>query len=202
MNILMKYLMIEVRGWISINKSSNNEFKFKRFKFPTKLVNSYDRKKKDVIYINPPELCPICGSKEIAGTVKLPGLGGKFGEKQKYFSVLMCKEHGQLAKKSNSPKFLYIMCITFISIFLIIRLLSELINNSIILISLTGILGGSGAFISLYILYKDFRFQGVLEDYIVLQYSNTNSIISVKRSDWAEEFKKLNEYYEDKLDSK
>ncbi len=197
----MNILMIEVRGWISINKSSNNEFKFKRFKIPTKLVDAYNGKKKDVIYINPPELCPICGSKELAGMVKLPGLGGSFGEKQKYISVLMCKEHGQLAKKSNSPRFLYIMCILFISIFLLIRFLSELINNSIILISLAGILGGCGAFISLYILYKDIRFQGVLEDYIVLQYSNTDSIISVKRSDWAEEFKKLNDHYEeDKLD--
>ncbi len=192
--------MIDVREWIFINKSSNNGFNFKRFKIPTKLVDAYDGKKNDIIYINPPELCPICGSKEIAGKVKLPGLGGSFGEKQKYISVLMCKEHGQLAKKSNSPRFLYIMCILFISIFLLIRFLSELINNSIILISLAGILGGSGAFISLYILYKDIRFQGVLEDYIVLQYSNTDSIISIKRSDWAEEFKKLNEHYEDKLD--
>ncbi len=41
-----------------------------------------------------------------------------------------------------------------------------------------------------------------MENFIVLQYSNTYSIISIKRSDWADEFKKLNQCEEDKLDLK
>lgn len=66
--------------------------------------------------------------------------------------------------------------------------------NIIILTWLIGILAVGGALILIYITNKDWDIHSDFEDYIVLQCSKTDySIISIRRTDWAEDFKRLNE---------
>jgi hypothetical protein len=126
---------------VEMKNSSDKEFQFKRFRIPTEFVSLPNGKVTNELAINPPKLCPICGSEEVTKKFKVKSSGRYQSNYKKFITVLLCQEHKRLRKQSK-------------------------------------------------LRYK----------HILFQFYRDGSIFSIKRSDWAEEFQKLNDCEEDKLD--
>ena len=153
----------------------------KRFKISNNFVISPKRKKSNEISIVPPEICPICGSKEIAGDFKL------YPENtyKKFLSIFLCKDHYKSSYLTS--KFIGgCPCFILIVILILAYFLTPLF--------LIFVIGGIAALIFIfYTLFKVMKFMDAINKNITLRFSSKESIISIKRADWANEFQNLNQ---------
>ncbi len=182
-----------------ILKSKKEELEYTRLKITNNFVESSKIKKCNEIDIVAPTMCPICGSIEIAGEFKLNSIGGPVGAQKKFIRLKFCKNHKKWVEENKNKKIILPFFILFFSIIFLLFFLSAFFDNIIVLI--IGILGMIIIpFSWLYYAFKVTKYQRNLKNYIIMQYSEPESIISIKRSDWMNEFCKLNQCLEDKLD--
>ena len=84
-----------------MKNSSDKEFQFKRFRIPTEFVSLPNGKVTNELAINPPKLCPICGSEEVTKKFKVKSFPGYKSNYRKFITVLLCKEHRRLRRVSK-----------------------------------------------------------------------------------------------------
>ncbi len=177
---------------LTITKLSENGLNFKRFVFLSKVNATHKKTNKFELSANIPEICPICGNKDIIGTIKIFNKGiFKIDDRtisittaKKFINLNICKEHIYLTeinfKKENIILFSSVLfCLIYFLIFF-----DPLLTTIIITI------GGLYSFFSSEKKYTKLR---IIDENIYFNYLLEHSIISIRRSDWAEDFKKLNQ---------
>ncbi|TFG24680.1 MAG: hypothetical protein EU529_03510 [Promethearchaeota archaeon] len=182
-----------------MKKLSDNKSEKKRFKIPNRFVSSPKRKERNEIKIIPPNICPICGKTNVDEKYKLRSRSYNF---RKYITIFMCGTHIQFNEKTK-----FLRLLNFISIFTILLIISLLLLN-IISSSFTGpiiylIIPIICALFSFNIIKGGFKLtwiQDLEKKYVNFKFYRKYSIISIRRLDWANEFKNLNQTSEYKLD--
>lgn len=178
--------------------SNNNNFEKKRFKIPNRYISSPKRKERNEIKIIPPNICPICGKTNVDDKHKLKSRSYNF---RKFITIFMCGTHIQFNEKTKLLRLL-----NFISIFTILLIISLLLLN-IIPSSFTGsiiylIIPIICVLLSFNLIKGGFKLtliQNLENKYINFKFYRKYSIISIRRLDWANEFKNLNQTSEYKL---
>lgn len=157
-----------------------------KHKFEIKIqneINSFSKKyKKKEIFIEPPKICPICGSSEISNDRYLFNKS-KFNLSAKRINVLVCNKHIHDGSYQSFWEY-FIVFLILLSMFLAI-----IFRVIIVFMILIGLL----------FIYSWSRFGAkskkviFIKDYLIFNYFPEYSILTIKREDWAEEFRKLNQ---------
>ncbi len=181
---------------LTITKLSENGLNFKRFFFPSKIEPSQENKNQSKLLINIPERCPICGNKDIGGTIKIFNQGTtkrddrtiSIQRTNKFINLNICKEHSYLTKintkREGKIMIFFGLLFVFSIFFFFVALIFPVIGLIIFLI---------GALYSLSSVGKKQKKLEIIDENIYFNYLLEHSIISIRRSDWAEDFKKLNQ---------
>ena len=174
-----------------LNRVSKDKWRFKRFSFPSNLDSSQGKKHHSKLVVNIPERCPICGSKEIRGSIKI--FNKEISQKDyitisiqrvnKFINLNICKEHIYLTEINFKKEYIILFSSALLGFFLIFYF-SPLLGAIIIII---------GVLYSLFSDDKKTEKIRIIDKYVNFDYFPEYSIISIKRSDWAEEFRKLNQ---------
>ena len=176
---------------LSINPSLESKSEVKRFKISNKFAISHKGKKSNEISISSPKICPICGKENVDSEFKIKTYGKKF------MIVLLCKEHNDLAK-AQKPTPIVLSLISFILVILFMPILFLLTNIFITLIVFGIIL--SYFIFTIYKAVKGAKYLNLILEDINLKYFKTFSIVIIKRLDWADQFKSLNQAEEYNID--
>ena len=160
----------------------NNEYT--RFQIPNNFVISPKGKETKEISVISPKICPICGSKDIFEKLKLESTDYK-----KFITIFMCEDHYKPYLSSNF-KFACYPFFYVIAILILAFILYEL-TSTLLIFGLGGIIAVA---VFGYKLYKRAISKDLLQKSIELRHSKKESIISIKRPDWANEFQKLNKF--------
>ena len=177
-----------------ITGASNKELKFSRLIIFNEFISAPKRStiketligsKKREILIKPPKICPICGSKEIAGELMInEKIRGISRDNPTYLEVLVCKEHQKL-KKINLKMIFLILFSIFICFFIMIII--SPFDSIIFIVGFCTTLA--------YLIFNLIKYQEdikLIEKFIIFEYFSERSVISIRNYHWAEEFKQLN----------
>ena len=157
---------------------------------------------KDLIFnINCPRLCPICGSSEIAGVLKIKNIYSKLSI---FTKINVCLEHLKLKKKENlsTKDWIYsINVLLSLIIFSTIAIITKIQFFLIFAFTLPIIFG----ILFIIPLVQNQIKNKKIKKFITFEVFSEGSIISVKNEDWLNTFKKNNqseeisEFYSEKL---
>lgn len=141
------------------------------------------------IDINSPNICPFCGNRKIAGTFKIWNrLHSSF------INTFVCEEHLKLKMVFSWKVVLYYisliiaLCFLFFSRNLIAVFITLMVVSTLLIL-------GFG-----YIFIQEGKKNAFIKDFIKLETFKEGFVISVKKTEWAEEFKTLNSCLELKID--
>lgn len=169
-------------------RKNKTRAEYKQIKILNEFKSPPKKFKKKEILINPPQICPICGNTEIAGNRLLFNKVNwhdimRFGGGIKNIKVLVCSKH--LYEEKINFKFEYLL----LSIALLITILSLMFDFVVF-----GAIISFGIFIYTFYKYAKKEMKMVkIVDYIMFKSYPDYSVISIKREDWAEEFRALNQ---------
>ncbi len=174
-----------------ITNLSENGLNFKRFIFPSKINPTHKKTNKFELSVNIPEICPICGNKEIRGSIKIfnKGISKKdyrtisIQKANKFINLNICKDHIYLTEINFIKEYIILFSSALLGFFLFF-FFSPLLAAIIIII---------GVLYSFFSDNKKRKKLRIIDKYINLNYFPEYSIISIRRIDWAEEFRNLNQ---------
>jgi len=177
---------------LTITNLSEYGLNFKRFVFPSKINPTHKKTNKFELSVNIPEICPICGSKEIRGTIKIFNKGiSKIDDRlisiqkaNKFINLNICKEHIYLTEINFIKEYIILFSSVLFCFFYFLIFFDPILTTIIITI------GGLYSVINSEKKHTKLR---IIDKYINLNYLPEYSIISIRRSDWAEEFRNLNQ---------
>ena len=183
---------------LSINPLESKS-EVKRFKIPNKFGISHKGKRTNEISIVPPKLCPICEKTDVNVNYELRSRSYNF---RKYITILMCSKHIQMKKKPIFSKLLYLIPL-FIILLMVFIFITSILTTSITSLFIFLIIPIICVFIT-FIMIKDgnrlIMNQESINKYITLKSYQNYSILSIRRLDWANEFKNLNQASDYELD--
>jgi len=165
-----------------ITGASNKELKFSRLIIFNEFISAPKRStiketligsKKREILIKPPKICPICGSKEIAGELMInEKIRGISRDNPTYLEVLVCKEHQKL-KKINLKMIFLILFSIFICFFIMIII--SPFDSIIFIVGFCTTLA--------YLIFNLIKYQEdikLIEKFIIFEYFSERSVISIR----------------------
>ncbi len=123
---------------LTITKLSENGLNSKRFFFPSKIEPTHKKTNKFELSVNIPEICPICGSKEIRGTIKIFNKGiSKIDDRtisiqkaNKFINLNICKEHIYLTEINFKKEYIILFSSALLGFFLFFFFRSIIRSNN------------------------------------------------------------------------
>ena len=183
---------------LTITNLSENELNFKRYVVPSKINPTHKKSNKFELSVNIPEICPICGNKEIRGTIKIFNKGISqiddrtisIQKANKFINLNICKEHSYLTEINFKKEYIILFSSVLFCFFYFLIFFDPILTTVIMTI---------GVLYTIFSNEKKREKIRIIDKYINLDYLPEYSIISIRRSDWAEDFRNLNECEEYKI---
>ena len=165
---------------------------FKRFVVPSKINPAHKKTKKFELSVNIPEICPICGSKEIRGAIKIFNKETSKRDERtisiqkanKFINLNICKDHIYLTEINFKKESIILFSSVVLGFFYFFIFFDPILTTILIII---------GGLYSVNSNEKKRKKLRIIDKYVNFDYFPEYSIISIKRSDWAEEFRNLNQ---------
>ncbi|MFX1258504.1 MAG: hypothetical protein ACFFAN_11630 [Promethearchaeota archaeon] len=172
---------------------TRTDLKFKRYW----LKNPESDKSK--IEIKPPQICPICGLPPTNENYKI---NSKFKFPSNSFKIGICNNHFGLKLESARAKTILYLFAFSLLLFALLLLISDYYNYILLRSTSFIVVVTLCSSLCAYNIFEDFKETHIIRQYIFIESFKEGCVVSVKNPEWAEEFKKINQCTEIKIEPK